>query len=708
MKQLLQSLKDGSSEIVDVPVPRERSGYNLIATSTTLVSAGTERMLVEFGKSNLLKKASSQPEKVKMVLDKVRTDGLFTTIDAVKSKLDQPLALGYCNVGTIVSADETGFNVGQRVVSNGNHAEIVSVPKNLCAAIPDNVDDQTAAFTVIASIGLQGIRLANPSLGETVVVMGLGLIGLLTVQMLRAQGCHVIGTDFDRKRLDLAQSFGAKIVDLSKDCDPVKEVIALSGGIGADAVIITAATSSNQPIAQAAQMSRKRGRIILVGVIGLQLNRADFYEKELTFQVSCSYGPGRYDRYYEELGNDYPIGYVRWTEKRNFEAVLDMMSSGAIKTQELISHVFDLSEAQSAMELLASNKNSLGILIEFESRSTVCPAERTVSLLGNDEPLPGKSSGVVGFIGAGNYAGRQLMPAFKNAGAAFHTVVSSGGVSASYFGRKFGFRFAASDTRGMLDDPTIDAVVIATRHNAHAGQVCQALDAKKHVFCEKPLCLTLDELSQIEAKYRSNDKRVLMVGFNRRFSLHVKKMRRLLESVQEPKSIIVTVNAGEVPKDHWTQDILVGGGRIIGECCHFFDIARYLVDSPIVSFEVSKTRNGLNSDDPIDTAMFILNFEDGSTASINYLASGHKSFPKETIQVFAAGKVLHLDNFRHLRGWGWKGFKTLRTWRQDKGQVECVKAFMNSITTGDPAPIPATETFEVSRITIEVANKLKD
>lgn len=699
MKQLLQSLKDGSTTVAEIPTPSCATGQVLVQTSVSLVSAGTERMLVEFGKSNLLQKARSQPDKVMQVLEKARTDGAAATLDAVRSKLDQPLTLGYCNVGRVIESRAEGFAPGDRVASNGRHAEIVTVPRNLCARIPEGVSDEAASFTVLAAIGLQGIRLANPTLGECVVVTGLGLIGLLSVQMLRAQGCRVLGIDLDPARLELARGFGAETVNPAAGEDVLARAAAFSRGAGVDAVIITASTKSNDPMSQAARMCRKRGRIVLVGVVGLGLSRADLYEKELTFQVSCSYGPGRYDPAYEEGGQDYPIGFVRWTEQRNFEAVLDLMASGALDVAPLITHRFAIDDGAQAMALLTSSEPSMGILLAYPQLASEAPVLRRVALGGT--PRPGK--GVVGFLGAGNYAGRVLIPAFKGAGASLHSILSSGGVNAVHLGKKFGFAHAATDASALLDNPEIDTVVIATRHNAHAGQVLAALRAGKHVFCEKPLCLTLDELTEIKAEAERRPEQHLMVGFNRRFAPQVVKMKALLAPVDVPKSVIITVNAGDIPANHWTQDPAVGGGRIIGEACHFIDLARDLVGHPITGQQAvalgrhpSMTVNG-------DKVSLTLEFADGSVATILYLANGDKGFPKERIEIFAAGRVLQLNNFLKLRGWGWPGFSKMNLWRQDKGQTACASAFLASITRGGRPSIPIDQVFEVARCTIEAA-----
>jgi predicted dehydrogenase len=703
LKQLLQSLKDGSTTVAEIPAPRCGQGQVLVQTAISLVSAGTERMLVEFGKRNLIQKARSQPDKVNQVLEKARTDGIAATLDAVRSKLDQPLALGYCNVGRIVESRAAGFAVGDRVVSNGKHAEIVAVPKNLCARIPDKVSDEAASFTVLAAIGLQGIRLSQPSLGECVVVTGLGLIGLLTVQMLRAQGCRVMGIDFDPARLELARQFGAETVNPSAGEDVLARAASFSRGVGVDVVIITASTKSNDPVSHAARMCRKRGRIVLVGVVGLELNRADFYEKELTFQVSCSYGPGRYDTAYEEEGQDYPIGFVRWTEQRNFEAVLDLMSAGLLEVAPLITHRFAIDDGAQAMTLLTSTEPSMGISLTYSQASAFVAPKRCVAL--GATPRVGK--GVVGFLGAGNYAGRVLIPAFKAAGAGLHTLVSGGGVSAVHFGKKFGFAHAATEAVAVFDSTEVDTVVIATRHNAHATQVLASLRAGKNVFCEKPLCLTADELAQIEAEASQRSQQILMVGFNRRFAPHVVKMKSLLSAIDAPKNIVITVNAGEIQSDHWTQDPLVGGGRLIGEACHFIDLARHLAGYPITDQHVVALGRYPSMPVSDDKVSMTLRFSDGSVATILYLANGDKGFPKERIEVFTAGRVLQLDNFLKLRGWGWPGFNKMNLWRQDKGVKSFVTAFQTSVTTGSVPPVLLNEIIETTRVTIRLAEEAR-
>ena len=705
MKQILQNLQTGETLVADVPCPKVTSGSLLIRSSRSLVSVGTEHVLVEIGNAGLIGKARQQPDKVRMVLDKVKTDGLAPTLDAVRNKLDEPLPLGYCNVGTVVEtgSDITGFTIGDRVASNGHHAQMVKVPKNLCARIPDNVDDEAASFTVIGAIALQGIRLASPTLGETIVVSGLGLIGLMTVQLLKAQGCRVLGLDFDPAKLELAAGFGAQTFDLSGGADPVAAAMTFTNDRGVDAVLVTASTKSSDPMHQAANMCRKRGRIVLVGVTGLELSRADFIKKELSFQVSCSYGPGRYDSDYEDNGHDYPLGYVRWTEQRNFEAVLELMNSGDIDVKPLISHRFSIDDAVDAYAIVGGAEPSLGILLEYadpDEQKTDQLLKRRVQLRAATAAIDGKSR--IAFIGSGNYAKGVLIPAFKEAGATLTGVVSGGGISAVHAAAKFDIEEAMTDAADVLSDADVDAVAITTWHNSHAGFVLAALAADKHIFVEKPLCLTLDELDAIEAAYAiksdSHKAPLLMVGFNRRFAPQVQKIKQLVSKQKTPKSFIMTVNAGAIPPDHWTQDRAIGGGRIIGEACHFIDLLRYLAGDRITSWQHERmvSQSG-------DTLSIQLAFADGSIGTVHYFANGTKSFPKERLEIFCGGQILQLDNFRTLKGYGWPGFKKMNLWRQDKGQRACVAAFVGALNDGGPAPIAFDEIIEISRISIELA-----
>ena len=713
MQQVLLNMGTGATSLIEAPVPALQSGHVLIQTQRTLISAGTERMLIEFGHASMLDRARKQPEKVRMVLDKIRTDGLMAAIDAVRSKLDEPLALGYCNVGIVMEAGEgvTQFRPGDRVVSNGSHAGVVSVPKNLCARIPDDVEDETAVFTVLGAIGLQGMRLAQPTLGETVVVTGLGLIGLMTVQMLRAQGCRVMGIDYDPHRLEIARKFGAYAVDSSASDDLEIRALDFSRGRGVDAVIITASTESSEPVSRAARMCRRRGRIVLVGVTGLKLSRQDFYEKEITFQVSCSYGPGRYDMSYEQKGQDYPVGFVRWTEQRNFEAVLDLMASKALTVAPLITHRFPIEQAEEAYAVLSGGEPSLGIVLQYaETQSEGDTQSRTIALDGERSFGVGTKP-VVGCVGAGNYGGRVLLPALVKSGAELHTIVTINGLNAVHHGRKCGFAKASTSVEEVFAQREVNTLFIATRHDSHARLAAQALRSGRHVFVEKPLALNREQLAEVENAYAESLAKgaspIILVGFNRRFSPHVQRMREILRRAQGPKSLNLLMNAGAISPDHWTQDPQVGGGRILGEACHFIDLARFLVGARIARASAGEMRGRNGVACASDTAQISLEFEDGSIASIQYYANGHRSFPKERVEVFAAGQILQLENFRVLRGFGCPGFRSFRTWRQDKGHATCVQAFLRAVESGAPSPIPAEEIFEVSRVAIDLAEGFK-
>lgn len=712
MRQILQSLKDGNVELASVPAPSIKEGCGIVRTRVSLISAGTEKMLLDFGKSNLINKARQQPDKVRQVLRKISTDGILPTIDAVKSRLDTPLPLGYCNVGTLLKAGDlefgkAGITEGSRVVSNGPHAEIVRAPRLLCTKVPDTVTDETAAFTVMGAIALQGIRLSKPTIGETVAVFGLGLIGQMAVQILKANGCRVIGIDVDSSRCEIAQRFGADTVDISAAEDPVSFGKIHTRGNGVDAVLITATTSSSKPVHQAAEMCRKRGRIILVGVTGLELNRSDFYEKELTFQVSCSYGPGRYDPLYEEHGKDYPQAYVRWTEQRNFEAVLDLMADGKIDVNPLITHRYPFDSAPDAYDMIAGGKEPyLGILLKYDIDATTAGHSVTLTS-GRKRVMTKTAKPVVGMIGAGTYAGRILLPALSKTGSNLKQIISSGGVSGTHLGTKFGFQNSGTESNDIFKDDGINTVIVCTRHNNHAEFVLNAVKAGKHVFCEKPLCLNAAELSEIDRVYQQmqNDEdglnTILMVGFNRRFSPLIKKVKELLGQNKSPISMVMNVNAGAIPADHWTQDAAVGGGRLIGEACHFIDLMLYICSSWIIDKDIVSMKSRSR-----DTFSIQLRFENGSIGNLNYFSNGNNAYPKERLQIFSEGRVLEMDNFRKLEGWGWPGFKSMKLWRQDKGHNTEIQQFISAIASGDESPIGFDEIKHVTRHTIELADLL--
>ena len=711
MKQVLQRLDDGRTYLLDVPVPAASGVKVVIRTQASLISAGTERMLVEFGRGNLLDKARAQPEKVRDVLTKIRTDGLLSTLDAVQSKLGTPIPLGYCNAGVVVDVGPgvSRFQVGDRVVSNGPHAEYVVVPHTLVAKIPANVSLEAAAFTPIAAIALQGIRLAQPTLGETIVVYGLGLIGLLCVQLLRANGCNVIGVDRSKARLELASRFGAHVLDGSS-VDVVDHVTSLTEGRGADAVLLTLASDSDDPVRDAARMSRKRGRLVLVGLTGLNLARDEFFKKELTFQVSCSYGPGRYDPQYEERGIDYPAGYVRWTEQRNFEAVLGTMSAGQLDPGPLITHRYDLAEAPRAYELITSDAPSIGVVLRYPEASSSNGNGSNGSHSRRIERVSATSAQQAGtitsaVIGAGNFATRVLLPILKQQNVRLRTIASGGGPSGAIAGDGFGFERVTADIDDVFTDSEIDTVFVLTRHDSHASLVVRALEAGKHVFVEKPLALCEADLDRIERAARESD-RLLTVGFNRRFAPFSREVASHLASRGGPLVVNMTVNAGSIPREHWTQDPDIGGGRITGEACHFIDLARSLVGQAITRLDVSTaaSRGGETID---DIAALSISFADGSIASITYLANGAKSYPKERVECFFEGRTLVIDNWRRLRRFNVRGPLFELGKRQDKGHAAEIDAWLSAVRHGGPPPIPLEELIEVSRWAIRAGNSAR-
>ena len=577
MKQIIQDLKKGNTILEEVPVPQVKSGHVLIKTTRSLVSLGTERMLVEFGKANFIQKAKQQPDKVKMVLNKVKSDGLKPTMNAVFNKLNQPLPLGYCNVGEVVGVGNgvTEFQIGDRVASNGHHAEFVNVPKNLVAKIPENVSDEEATFTVIGAIGLQGIRLLNPTFGETIVVVGLGLIGLVTAELLVANGCNVIGFDYDSEKVKIAKEKGIIAINPADGTDQVKFVEEYTHQVGADGVIITASNKSNEIISQSAQMCRKRGRIILVGVIGLDISRADFYEKEISFQVSCSYGPGRYDESYEQKGNDYPIGFVRWTEKRNFEAILNAMSKKDLDVKPLITEKVSLNNYDQIYDHMDNAKAIASILVydnDPQQEAVVSLAQKTYQ----------SQKGVLGIIGAGNFTSSTILPNLKKIGAEIKYIASSGGLTSTIMAKKHRILKSTTDYKQILRDPDVDLVLVTTRHHMHASMVLECIQAGKNVFVEKPLAIKENELEQIIASYIDNNVNI-SVGFNRRFAPLARKMKDLIGADQSPINIVATMNAGFIPSDVWVHDMEVGGGRILGEACHFIDLCTYLSGSKVIA-----------------------------------------------------------------------------------------------------------------------------
>ena len=699
MHQIIQLFKTGETLLENIPAPEVKRGQVLIQTTRSLVSLGTERMLVEFGKSNLISKARQQPDNVKQVLDKIKTEGLMPTLEAVFNKLEQPLPLGYCNVGKVIAVGEgvSEFQVGDRVASNGAHAEVVCVPKNLVAHIPNNVSDEEAAFTVIGSIGLQGIRLLNPTFGETVVVIGMGLIGLLTAQMLKANGCQVIGVDLDQSKLELAKSWGIIPFNPKSDGDVVKFVENYTQSIGCDGVIITASAKTAEIISQAARMSRKRGRIILVGVVGLNISRAEFYEKELTFQVSCSYGPGRYDENYEQKGQDYPLAFVRWTEKRNFEAILQAIASGNIQVKEMITEVVALENYQQIYGSIGSSKSIASILkykeeqTHFETNISINPFVKA----------SGKAN--IGIIGAGNFTKMTMLPILKKTNANLYSIASAGGVTGTALAKKYNFNFSTTDYHSILKDENVNLVMVTTRHNNHADLVVECLQNNKNVFVEKPLAITPQQLEKVEKAYQVNGyKNAIHVGFNRRFSPHAQKLKSVLGNA--PMNIIATMNAGTIPANVWVHDMQVGGGRIIGEACHFIDLITFLTGSKVKA--VCMNAMGINPQENTDNATILLQYENGSTGVINYFANGSKSYEKERIEVYSQERTAIINNFRKLETFGFKNLKSFKT-GLDKGHKNQFESLINTTIKGGNPLIPFEEIVNTTKASFAAIESLK-
>jgi predicted dehydrogenase/threonine dehydrogenase-like Zn-dependent dehydrogenase len=756
MKQLLQNMKNGATSVADVPIPAPQRGEALVRNAVSLVSAGTERMLVEFAEKSLLGKARSRPDLVRQVLDKARREGLLTTLEAAFTRLDQPMPLGYSSAGTIVALGEglEGFQVGQRVACAGGgyavHAEYVCVPHNLLAPLPDSVDFEAAAFTTLGAIAMHGFRQAGVQVGERVAVIGLGLLGLLTVGIARAAGCAVFGVDLDPRRVELATSLGAQAV-LREGA--VEAALSFSRGRGCDAVLICADAASADPVELAGAIARDRARVIAVGAVGLQLPRKVYYEKELTFLNSRSYGPGRYDPTYEEGGQDYPIGYVRWTEGRNLEGFVDLLASGQLDIASLVTHRFPIEQAAQAYELItgkqhepflgvvltyplnegeASDAESLaaGSLIRLTSamRTSTPPSAASAS----DQPLlfqkgakkegPASTKQLmkhlrIGVLGAGNFASAVMLPALK-AIPSFDLVgiASASGMSAKHAAGRFGFDYATSDEAQILNDPQVEIVAILTRHNLHARQVSAALRAHKHVFCEKPLALNRAELEAIQEALiepwnspdtlETDSPPLLTAGFNRRFAPMAQQMQDFLGQQHEPLAAYYRVNAGYIPLTHWTHDPEQGGGRIIGEGCHFIDFLTFLVGSAPTAVTAGGLPDGGRYRE--DNAVLTFTFPDGSVGVVSYLANGDKAFPKERVEVFKAGRVAVLDDFRSLElvmNGKRKVFHSRL--RQDKGHSQEWQAFAAAIRAGGPAPIPYDQLFGVMNATFASVEALR-
>ncbi len=708
MKQVIQSFKTGRMSVEEVPAPIVRSGGVLVQNRCSLISAGTERMTVDMARKSLIGKAKERPDLVRQVLDKVQRDGLLETLRAVRGRLDSDVPLGYSCAGVVleVGKDALEFKAGDRAACAGagyaNHAEVVFVPKNLAVKIPEGLDDERAAFVTLGAIAMQGLRVGEVMLGERVGVIGLGLIGQIVVQLLTAAGCQVFGIDLVPDRAALALRMGAVRAESGSVEEVAAAVEAFTEGRGLDAVLIAAATGDNGPVTLAGDISREKGRVVVIGAVKMDIPRQAYYQKELDLRLSRSYGPGRYDPGYEERGVDYPFGYVRWTERRNMEAFLDLLARGRIDVGPLITHRFRVEDALQAYDLILEGREpSLGILLTYNR-----PAEMlrgTKVSLNTEVSRPRGPEVGVSLIGAGNFAQGTLLPALKRIGQVrLRGVVSAGGLHARAAGRRFGFDYCASDADEVLRDEESDAVLITTRHHTHAKLACRALAAGKQTFVEKPLALNEAELQGVLSAARQSGC-MLTVGFNRRFAPLVARLKGHFEGRAEPLTMSYRINAGPIAAENWIQNPAEGGGRIVGEVCHFVDLMCHLTGArPDVVYA-----QAVASTLPIpDTLNVHLRFEDGSVGSICYWSNGDPSYPKEYLEVFSGGRVAVLDDFRTLiciRD----GRKRRIRERQDKGHRAELRAFIEAVRKGSEAPIPLRDAAAVTLATFSIHESLR-
>jgi predicted dehydrogenase/threonine dehydrogenase-like Zn-dependent dehydrogenase len=710
MKQLLQNMRDGKTMVADIPLPQVKSRTALVRTAASLVSAGTERMLVDFAGKSLAGKAASRPDLVRQVLNKARQEGVVTAVETAFNRLDQPMSLGYSSAGVVIETGSAlkGFQVGDRVACGGGgyavHAEYAVVPQNLLVKLPDSVDFESAAFTTLGAVAMQGFRLANPQLGDRVCVIGLGLLGLLTCGIAHAAGCAVFGEDISQQRVELAKQFHATAF-LREGCE--EAAAAFTQNRGFDIVLICADTSSDDPVALAGALARDRGTIVAVGAVGMDIPRKPYYDKELTFKVSRSYGPGRYDPEYEEGGKDYPAGFVRWTEGRNMESFVELLAEKRLDVTPLITHRFEIERAAEAYDLITGKANEpfLGVLLKYDLESPREMSHRVeFPVMQNAQPV---STIKVGVLGAGNFANAVFLPAVKRAGKSELVGIASGsGLSASLAAKKFGFKFSSSDENEILSNQDVNTVILLTRHNLHARQVLTALAAGKNVYCEKPLAIHEAELQEIESVLLSGTSPLLTVGFNRRASPFGKQLQQFFAQRVEPMSVHYRVNAGYLPANHWLNDVNQGGGRIIGEGCHFIDFAAFLVGSSPVWVSADGLPDGNRYHQ--DNVHITLGFADGSLATVDYLANGPRAFPKERVEVFCGGKTGVLDDFRTLDLVSEQHHEHRESrLRQDKGHQAAWQAFCGAIQNAANPPIPYDQLLGVSRAAMAAVRSLE-
>ncbi len=702
MKQITQHYRTGKLTLKDLPAPALRSGGVIVATRASLVSAGTEKLMTDLAKASLAGKAMARPDLVRQVVDKAKREGIVSTIETVRSKLDNPVSLGYSCAGTVteIGAHVEGLKAGDRVACAGagyaSHAEYNYIPKNLCVPVPEGVDDESAAFVTVGAIALQGVRQAEPTLGERVVVMGLGLLGQITVQLLKANGCRVLGFDPIASKCDLARTLGA---DAACSSGLIEAAEAFTEGRGADAVIVTASTKSDEPVNTAASIARVKGRVVLVGMVGMNLQRDQYYRKELDLRLSMSYGPGRYDPNYEEGGHDYPFAYVRWTERRNMQAFLELIQAGRVTPSALVTHRYDIADAEQAYRLMSGDDPYLGIVITYPAKADEPPVRRVANATVSTDARPAGSG--VGFIGAGNFAKAVLLPELKKTGGVRLTgVATATGLSGMHAAEKFGFGYATTEYRDLLDDPETATVFIATRHDMHAPLVCEALRAGKNVFVEKPLAIDRQQLADVMAAAEESPG-LLTVGFNRRFAPLIRQAGEHLAGRSAPLIMIYRISAGPVPADNWLQGE-EGGGRIIGEVCHFVDTLQFLAGAVPVGV------HAVNAREHPDALSIQISFEDGSVGTIVYTSLGDRAFPKEYIEVFGAGRVITIEDFRAATFVSDGHRKRRRAMTQDKGFCAELRCFMDAISGGGDAPIGLSSLAATTETTFAICESIRE
>ncbi len=704
MKQLTQQLKSGKMEILEVPFPTLTKGYIIVRNYYSVISSGTESKTVTDARKNYLQKAKSRQSEVKQVINSIKTTGLIPTYKIVMNKLEAPSPLGYSCAGEVIAVGEgvENFKVGDLVACGGDgafHAEVITVPVNLAVKVPKEVDLKQAAFTTIASIAIQGIRQSELQMGENCVIIGMGIIGQITYKILEASGINSIGIDISQKQVDQSINAGIKNV-YNRNQEGINDLIMnFTQGYGADSVIITAATSSLDPVEFAGLIARKKAKVIIVGAVPTGFSRASYYKKELDLRMSSSYGPGRYDSSYEEKGIDYPIGYVRWTENRNMQSFINLLSTNRLDISSLISHSFSLFDAPKAYDMILERSEPFaGIVIKYDANYEVL---REVCLRETKYKI-GETN--IGFIGAGNFAQGTLLPNLRNFKCNFLAIATAQGNNSVYIAKKYGFNNCYERGSDVIQDRRVNTVFIVTRHNLHAKFVSEAIEAgKENIFVEKPLAMNYDELAKIKELYEAREEKPrIMIGFNRRFSPYIQKIKRIFKDNQQ-KAILIRVNAGQLPSDHWVNDPDIGGGRIIGEACHFIDLAMFLAGSRIASVNAESLNDpsSLNN-----TVVMNLSFQNGSIANISYFSNGSKKLPKEYIEVFCGGTVAKIEDFNKIEIYS-DSIRKIKYKKQDKGHREELKQFIDSINSGNPAPIAFEDCYLSTYVTLKAIESMK-